>query len=435
MKRQLIERLWGWQKNERRKPLILLGARQVGKTWLMKEFGRLAYKSVAYINCDDEPRAAELFNQDYDIPRILLALQTLCHTKIEPGKTLIILDELQEVPRGLSSLKYFQEKAPEYHVMAAGSLLGVTMGQKQSFPVGKVDLLNLYPLNFEEFLSGIGEDALVEWIHREEWSALSLFHDKLVGLLRQYYFVGGMPEAVNVFVKTQDLKAVRAVQHSILESYRRDFSKHTTKGESMRIGQVMYSLPSQLVKENKKFLYNLLKQGARAADYELAVQWLMDAGIVYKVSRVREVRVPLKFYEDLSGFKLFLLDCGLLGCMASAPADQMLIGDNVFKEFKGAFTEQYVLQQLVSMNFQPYYWSSEKTPAELDFILQYDSRAVPIEVKAEQNVRSRSLSTYIQTHPDLALKGLRISMMDYADQGWMENIPLYAIAKYFSDDK
>jgi predicted AAA+ superfamily ATPase len=432
MKRQLIERLWKWKKSERRKPLILLGARQVGKTWLMKEFGKTAYPSVAYVNCDDEPRAAALFNQDYDIPRILLTLQTLCHTKIVPGETLIILDELQEAPRGLSSLKYFQEKAPEYHVMAAGSLLGVTMGQKQSFPVGKVDMLNLYPLNFEEFLCGLGEESLVEWLHRETWDSLPLFHDKLVSLLRQYYFVGGMPEAVNTFVETQDLQAVRDVQHAILAAYRNDFSKHTTKAESIRIGQVMFSLPSQLVKENKKFLYNLLKQGARAADYELAIQWLMDAGIVYKVSRVREARMPLKFYEDLSGFKLFLLDCGLLGCMASAPADQILIGDNVFKEFKGAFTEQYVLQQLVTMDFQPYYWSSEKSTSEIDFIVQQGARVVPIEVKAEQNVRSRSLSTYINSHPDLSLKGLRISMMNYVNQEWMENIPLYGIAKYFS---
>jgi hypothetical protein len=430
MKRQLIDKLIEWKNSEQRKPLILLGARQVGKTWLMKEFGRTAYKSVAYVNCDDEPRAAELFQQDYDIPRILLMLQALCHTKIVPGETLIILDELQEAPRGLSSLKYFQEKAPEYHVMAAGSLLGVTMGQSQSFPVGKVDMLNLYPLNFEEFLGGIGQKDLLDCLHYGDWDTLHLLHDKLVNLLRQYYFVGGMPEAVNVFAKTQDLARVRSVQHAILEAYRRDFSKHTSPTESMRIGQVMFSLPSQLAKENKKFIFSLIKQGARAADYELAIQWLMDAGLVYKVSRVKEARLPLKFYEDLNGFKLFLLDCGLLGCMVDAPADQMLIGDNVFKEFKGAFTEQYVMQQLVALGFKPYYWSSEKTPAEIDFMIQHESRVIPIEVKAEQNVRARSLSTYITANPDLSLKGLRISMMGYADQGWMENIPLYGITKY-----
>ena len=430
MERQLIERLWDWKRDEERKPLILLGARQVGKTWLMKEFGKKAYSSVAYINCDDEPRAAQLFMPDYDISRILLSLQAICGVKVIPGETLIILDEIQEAPRGLSCLKYFQEKAPEYHVMAAGSLLGIAMGHQESFPVGKVDMLSLYPMNFEEFLAGVGEQGLLDLLREGNWDTLRPFHDKLTERLRQYYFVGGMPEVVDLFVKKHDLAKVRARQQAILEAYRRDFTKHTSKSESSRINQVFLSLPSQLARENKKFLYSLLKKGGRAAEYELAIQWLIDAGIVYKVSRVNELRVPLKFYEDLGGFKLFLLDCGLLGCMSMAPADQMLIGDNVFKEFKGAFTEQYVLQQLIARGLPPFYWSSENSPAEIDFVVQAGNRVVPIEVKAEGNVQSRSLRSYITSHPDLPLKGLRISMLGYADQEWMENIPLYGIGKY-----
>ena len=431
MERKIIGQLKSWKENPERKPLILLGARQVGKTWVMKHFGQTEFQNVAYINCDVEPLAKELFAADYNIPRILLTLQAITGTNIEAGKTLIIFDELQEVERGLHSLKYFQENAPEYHVMAAGSLLGITLGKGQSFPVGKVNTMHLYPMDFEEFLMAAGEADLCNLLHQPDWEILKILSTKYIDLLRQYYYVGGMPEVVDHFIQHHDLQEVRNKQREILDAYRRDISKHTTPMESMRIGQVLQSLPSQLARENKKFIYNVLKKGARAAEYELAIQWLMDAGLVHKVSRVKELQMPVKFYEDLSAFKLFLLDCGLLGCMTEAPTSQMLVGDNVFKEFKSAFTEQFVLQQLVAQGFSPYYWSSDKTPAEIDFVLQTDQRVIPVEVKAEENVRARSMSAYIKSHPEYSLKGLRISMMGYQDQDWMENIPLYAISKYF----
>lgn len=430
MERKILQQLKAWKDSADRKPLILLGARQVGKTWVMKHFGQSAFEHVAYINCDAEPMAKELFAADYNIPRILLTLQAITGTPIVAGKTLIVLDELQEVERGLHSLKYFQENAPEYHVMAAGSLLGITQGRGQSFPVGKVDMLHLYPMDFEEFLMAAGETALCDLLHQPDWEVLRVLSAKYIGLLRQYYYVGGMPEVVDSFVSHHDLRAVRVKQSAILDAYRRDISKHTSAVESMRIGQVLQSLPSQLAKENKKFIYNVLRPGARAADYELAIQWLIDAGLVHKVCRVKDLRMPVKFYEDLSAFKLFLLDCGLLGCMAEAPAGEMLVGDNVFREFKGAFTEQYVLQQLVAQGLSPCYWSSERTPAEIDFVVQTAHRVVPVEVKAEENVRARAMAEYVRTHADYALKGLRISMKGYQDQEWMENIPLFALTKW-----
>lgn len=334
----------------------------------MKRFGELEFTNVAYINCDEEPLAKELFASDYNIPRILLTLQAITGTKIEAGKTLVILDELQEVERGLHSLKYFQENAPEYHVIAAGSLLGITIGRGESFPVGKVNLLSMYPMDFEEFLMAVGETSLCDLFHQPDWELLNILRSKYIDLLRQYYYVGGMPEVVDTYVKNHDLQEVRVKQNEILNAYRRDISKHTTATESMRIGQVLQSLPSQLAKENKKFIYNVLKKGARAAEYELAIQWLIDAGIVHKVCRVKELQMPVKFYEDLGAFKLFLLDCGLLGCMTDAPASQMLVGNNIFREFKGSFTEQFVLQQLTAMGIPLYYWSSESTPAEIDFV-------------------------------------------------------------------
>lgn len=430
MKRKMTDRLKEWKEGAHRKPLILLGARQVGKTWLMREFGRLCYDNVAYVNCDAEPLAKQLFVEDYDISRILLSIQVMTGVRPEPGKTLIIFDEIQEAPRGLHSLKYFQENAPEYHVMAAGSLLGITLGQGESFPVGKVDMLHVYPMDFEEFMEANGAVDLMTALQSGDWKIMDMFSEKLQEQLRQYYYVGGMPEVVGHFVSEHDLKEVRRHQENILEAYRNDISKHSTSSESIRIGQVLNSLPSQLAKENKKFVYGVIKKGARAKEYETAIQWLIDAGIVIKASRIKSLRMPVKFYEDLSSFKLFLLDCGLLGCMAGASARQMLIGNNAFTEFKGAFTEQFVLQQLVARGLTPYYWSNDTTPAEIDFVVQTEDRVVPIEVKAEENVRARSMKVYIDSHPELSLKGLRISMKGYADQGWMENIPLYYVSEY-----
>lgn len=429
MRRKIYSRLLEWKNSKDRRPLMLLGARQVGKTWIMRHFGEQEYSKVVYVNCDDEPRMKQIFDLDYDIERILTTLQAITGQKATPGDTLIVLDEIQEVPRGLHSLKYFCEKAPEYHVMVAGSLLGVTLGGGESFPVGKVDMLYMYPMDYEEFLEATGHGEWVGLLRSHDWPLVDALLPKLVELLRQYYYVGGMPGVVGRYVENRDLKQVRTLQHEILDAYGRDISKHTSAAESVRIRQVLASLPMQLAKESKKFVYGAVRKGSRAKDFELAIQWLLDAGIIYKVNRIREPRVPLKFYEDFDAFKLFLLDCGLLACMADAPADQMLIGDNVFVEFKGAFTEQYVLQQLLAAGLTPYYWSNAKTPAEIDFIVQQGSRVVPIEVKVEENVRARSLSQFIKDNP--GLKGLRLSMKGYANQEWMENVPLVAIDAFF----
>ena len=429
MRRKIYSRLLEWKNSKDRRPLMLLGARQVGKTWIMRHFGEQEYSKVVYVNCDDEPRMKQIFDLDYDIERILTTLQAITGQKATPGDTLIVLDEIQEVPRGLHSLKYFCEKAPEYHVMVAGSLLGVTLGGGESFPVGKVDMLYMYPMDYEEFLEATGHGEWVGLLRSHDWPLVDALLPKLVELLRQYYYVGGMPGVVGRYVENRDLKQVRTLQHEILDAYGRDISKHRSAAESVRIRQVLASLPMQLAKESKKFVYGAVRKGSRAKDFELAIQWLLDAGIIYKVNRIREPRVPLKFYEDFDAFKLFLLDCGLLACMADAPADQKLIGDNVFVEFKGAFTEQYVLQQLLAVGLTPYYWSNAKTPAEIDFIVQQGSRLVPIEVKAEENVRARSLSQFIKDNP--GLKGLRLSMKGYANQEWMENVPLVAIDALF----
>lgn len=430
MNRQIYNELNRWKTSQDRKPLVLLGARQVGKTWIMRYFGAQEYESVAYINCDDEPRAKELFTPDYDMDRILLSIQVITGVKVLPGKTLVILDEIQELERGLHSLKYFYEKSPQYHVMVAGSLLGITLGRGESFPVGKVDMLHMYPMNFSEFLDAMGKTELITLIHSKEWQVIELMKDKFEYLLRQYYYVGGMPKVVSKYVSNGDLAEVRKEQMAIVDAYRRDISKHTINRESMRIGQVLDSLPSQLARENKKFVYGAVRKGARAADFELAIQWLVDAGIVLRVHRISEARMPLKFYEQLDAFKLFLLDCGLLACMADTAADQMLVDNKVFIEFKGAFTEQYVAQELFSMGIKPYYWSNDRTPAEIDFVVQQDGKAIPIEVKASTNVRSKSLAQFIKDNE--GLKGLRLSLCAYIDQSWMENIPLYALEGWMS---
>ena len=422
MKRKVYTELLKWKENSNRKPLILRGARQVGKTWIMKEFGKNEYRNFIYVNCDNEPRVAHLFENDYDINRILLVLQAISGIKAMPGETLIILDEIQEVKRGLGALKYFCEDAPEYHVMVAGSLLGIALHPGTSFPVGKVDMIDLYPMDFGEFLEAQGNGQWKTLLESHDWQLISTMRTKFIELLRQYYYVGGMPGVVSSYIEQQDLQEVRRLQQDILTAYREDISKHAPANEVVRINMVMNSIPSQLARENKKFIYGAMRKGARAADFELAIQWLIDCGIVYKIPRVSTPKLPLKFYEDLSAFKLFLLDCGLLACMSEVPADQILIGNNVFEEFKGAFTEEFVLQQLIGHpDTFIYYWSSERSDGEIDFLLQRGSRVIPVEVKAEENVRARSLRQFVQDNP-----GLRLSMSDYRDQEWMENVPLYA---------
>ena len=428
MKRKLYDSLVEWKDSPNRKPLILEGARQVGKTWLLKEFGRKEYENMVYVNCADDSFAKILFTSDLKPKRIVRDIEANTGQKILAGKTLVFFDEIQESPQGISALKYFCEDAPELHVVVAGSLLGVVHHPGESYPVGKVDLMRLYPMTFEEFLWAKGNETLSEMLENCEWDSLRVLHDKLSDLLRQYYYVGGMPEAVLSWTIQEDIQTIRKIQTSILESYANDISKHAAN-QTERIRMVWNSIPAQLAKENKKFIYGAVRKGGRAKDFEEAIQWLVDARLVYKIHRTKSPQMPMKFYEDFDAFKLFLLDVGLLGALSGASAAQMIVNNDVFKEFKGAFTENYVLQQLKTLNdAQIYYFSKENSKVEIDFLLQTDTRLTPIEVKAEDNVKSKSFKQFITIdHAEKHLKGLRCSMLPYADQNWMENIPLYSV--------
>lgn len=425
MKRLAIRDLYLWKESDDRRPLVVLGARQVGKTWLMQEFAKEAYKQYAYVNFEDDERLRVLFDGDFDISRIVTGLQWYTGVDIDED-TLIIFDEIQEAPRGITSLKYFAEKAPQYHVLAAGSLLGIAMHQMDSFPVGKVDFMHLYPLSFCEFLEGAGEKKMVELLQSKDWSLITLFRSKYEERLRQYYYVGGMPAVVSSFVKDGDLRKVRKIQNSIIEAYERDFSKHAPAIEVPRIRMVWHSIPSQLSKENKKFIYGAIKEGARAKDFELAIEWLKDAGLVYKVNRCKMPHIPLAAYEDFSAFKMYMSDVGLMGAMSNIPPDVMLNGNALFSDFKGALTEQYVLQQLkIVPELSIYYWSAENSRGEIDFLLQDGARIIPVEVKAEENLQAKSLRAFVERHPEL--KGVRLSMSPYRKQDWLVNYPLYSI--------
>ena len=425
MRRNAMQQLYDWKEKSTRKPLIIRGARQVGKTWLMKEFAATAYKQFAYINFEDNEVMKEVFQKDFDIERILMAIQ-LVTGKVVDTDTLILFDELQEAPRGLTAMKYFLEKAPQYHVIAAGSLLGIAMHQNDSFPVGKVDFIDLYPLSFSEFLEAIGQESFVSLLAKQDWNLISTFRSKFTDFLKQYYFVGGMPEVVNAFIEHKDYTEVRQLQQNILDSYDRDFSKHAPIAEVPRIRMVWESIPIQLAKENKKFFFGQIKKGARSADFEIAIQWLLDCGLIYKVNRVNEPHVPLAAYKEMNVYKLFVLDVGLLGAMSDLDAMSILEGNDIFVEFKGALTEQYVLQQIISdTKYTPYYYGTEKATFEQDFMIQMGKDVVPIEVKAETNLKSQSLKCYCEKyHPQ---KAIRFSAKKYIDQGWMKNVPLYAV--------
>lgn len=425
MERSIYSNLKKWKESPTRKPLILQGARQVGKTYILKEFGAREYSEVVYINCDDNNDMQNMF-VDYDVDRIIRSLSAISGVSIKPSTTLLIIDEIQEVERGLASLKYFCEKAPEYHVAVAGSLLGITLHEGTSFPVGKVDMLYMYPMDFEEFLLAMGKEQLVELLRSNSWAALTPLRGMLTELLRQYYFVGGMPEAVKAYVERGDIWEVRSIHSKIIDAYRNDMSKHAPKQQVQRINMVWNSIPSQLARDNKKFIYGALRKGARANDFEIAIQWLVDSGLVHKVHRISKPVVPLKFYEDMSSFKLFLLDCGLLGALSETPPEQILIGDNVFEEYKGAFTENYVLQQLKSLpRTFVYYYSNDNSTLEIDFVVQHDTHIIPIEVKAEENLRAKSLRQFVTDNP--GLHGVRFSMSDYREQDWLTNVPLWAL--------
>lgn len=425
MKRNAIKELYEWKENNGRKPLVILGARQVGKTWLMKEFGKEAYKKCAYVNFEDNDDLRGLFEHDFDIQRIIANLQWTTGVTIDED-TLIILDEIQEAPRGITALKYFQENAPQYHVIAAGSLLGIAMHKNDSFPVGKVDFMHLYPLSFYEFLNAIGEKKMVDLLQAKDWTMLTMVRAKFEERLRQYYFVGGMPAAVLAFVNDGDLNKVRTIQKSIIEAYERDFSKHAPAIEVPRIRMVWHSIPSQLSKENRKFIYGMIKEGARAKDFELAIEWLKDAELIYKVNRCKKAQLPLAAYEDFSAFKMFLSDIGLMGAMSNIPVQSLLNGNMLFSDFKGALTEQFVLQQMkTNQSLSIYYWSADNSRGEIDFLVQQEEKVIPIEVKAEENLQAKSLRMFVERNP--GLKGCRFSMSPYREQDWLVNYPLYSV--------
>lgn len=426
MYRIAIEKLLKWKQNKRRKPLIIEGARQVGKTWLMKEFGRQEYKDTIYINFDSNSRMAELFASDLDTERLIMGLEIYVGRKINPDNALLIFDEVQEVPRALASLKYFYENAPEYHIVCAGSLLGIALHQGTSFPVGKVDFLKLYPLSFKEFLMANDKERFAELLDRQDFQMITSFKQIYIDALKQYYFVGGMPEAVQNFSENKDFNEVREIQKRILLAYEQDFSKHAPNEIVPRLRMLWNSIPAQLAKENKKFIYGLVREGARAKEYETAIMWLCDCGLVHKVSRVNAAGIPLRAYEDLKAFKLFVLDVGLLGCMAGLRQHTLLDGNDLFVEFKGALTEQYVCQQLKNIeDLDIYYYTNDRGSCEVDFVVDTGEKIVPVEVKAEVNLKAKSLKTYREKFlPEISV---RTSMADFKKEEWLVNLPLYAV--------
>lgn len=428
MERIAMSELRAWKENPARKPLIIRGARQVGKTWLMKEFGRTEYERTAYINFESSKHLQSLFKDDYDTDRILTAIQTETGIQVEPGNTLIIFDEIQEASGAITSLKYFHENLPEYHLISAGSLLGVAMHQKSSFPVGKVDFMDLYPFSFQEYLRAMDLQSLLELVEKQDWKLLKSFNEKLIQNLRNYYFVGGMPEAVQSFKNMNNIQEVRKIQRAILEAYENDFSKHAPTSIVPRIRMLWNSVPAQLTKENRKFMYGVIRTGARAKDYELALSWLEDSGLVYRVMRVSKPGIPLKAYEDPGAFKLFVTDVGLLGAMGDIDSKTLTDGNRIFEEFKGALTEQYVLQQLKTLKgLVVCYWSAERSRAEVDFLVQYSGKVVPVEVKAEENLKAKSLKSFCEKYsPETAV---RTSMSFFREEVWMTNLPLYAIGQ------
>lgn len=426
MYRVAIEELYKWKEGKRRKPLIIEGARQVGKTWLMKEFGNRAYENTVYINFDSNSRMAELFASDLNTERLIMGLELYVGRKIDPTNTLLIFDEVQEVPRALSSLKYFYEDVPQYHIICAGSLLGIALHGGTSFPVGKVDFLTLYPLSFKEFLAATTGERFSELLDEQDYQMITPFKQTYIDALKQYYFVGGMPEAVESFIEEKDFIEVRKIQKRILAAYEQDFSKHAPIDIVPKIRMVWNSIPSQLAKESKKFIYGLVREGGRAKEYEAAIMWLCDCGLVHKVGRVNAAGIPLKAYEDLKAFKLFIVDVGLLGCMTGLHQRTLLDGNDLFVEFKGALTEQYVCQQLKTIgDLGIYYYTNDRNSCEVDFILDTGEQIIPVEVKAEINLKAKSLRTYCEKYsPEISI---RTSMADFKKEDWLINLPLYAI--------
>lgn len=425
MERKIYKQLLEWKNSESHKPLILNGVRQCGKTYILKNFGKNEFQSLAYISCDRNEELKDIFAGGFQVKNLIRGISALTGVDVVPGKTLIVLDEVQAFPMALESLKYFCEDAPEYHIAVAGSLLGIALHNGVSFPVGKVRTMQLYPMDFEEFLLAKGEKQLLSIMQEGQFDVLNLLHAKCTELLREYYFVGGMPEVVKLYIDKSQLGAVRKLQNEILSNYAGDFSKHAPLQEVPRISMVWRSVLSQLAKENKKFVYGVIKKGGRAKEFEVAIQWLMDAGLVYKVNKCSKPELPLKFYEDFSSFKLYMCDCGLMGAMADTAAKDVLLGHSIFTEYKGAFTEQFVLQQLLAQGIRDvYYYSADDSRMEMDFLIQREGKLLPIEVKGGTNVKATSLHNYLANHPEL--HAVRLSMLPYKEQDFLTNIPLYA---------
>lgn len=424
MERTAISELYEWKSRSDRKPLIVRGARQVGKTWLILDFAKKAYEQYVYVNFEEDSFLNHVFEDDFDIDRIITAISL--RTQQDIGKdTLLIFDEIQAAPRGVTALKYFCEKARDYHVIAAGSLLGIAMHRSDSFPVGKVDFVDLSPLDFHEFLLAIGEVRIAGLLTKRDWQTVAMVKDRLTALLKTYYYVGGMPEVVDSYRQRKDFAEVRRIQNSILDTYTNDFSKHAPINEVPRIRMVWNSIAGQLAKENRKFIYGMLREGARAKDFEVAIEWLMDAGLIYKVNRTKSGELPLNAFEDFSAFKIYLLDVGLLSAINKLTAETLIRGNEIFNTYKGALTEQYFFQQIRGKVDFVYYWSADNSRGEVDFVVQKAERVIPIEVKAEENLRAKSLAAFVARNP--GLHALRFSMSDYREQDWMTNIPLYAV--------
>lgn len=423
MRRKVYRQLLAWKNSQHRKPLILKGARQVGKSWILKDFGANEFENVAYISCDNTTFASSLFS-DYDIERILRSVEAITSVKPIAGKTLIIFDEIQEIPTGLTALKYFCENAPDFHVAVAGSLLGIALNKGISFPVGKVTFIEMYPMDFEEFLWAVGQEKISDMIADTDVKGLMALEDKCIDLLRQYYFCGGMPEAVKAYAERNSLEEVRQIQNDILESYRNDIGKHAPNKDIERIHLVLRSLPAQLAKENKKFIFSTVRKGARASEFELAIQWLVDAGLVNKVSRINKASLPLPFYEDYNSFKLFFLDCGLYGAMSQTAPAAILLGGNIFTEYNGAFTELYICQQLAAQNEKLYYFSADNSRVEIDFIIDLNGLLLPIEVKAGGNVKGKSIRIFCSDNN--LHTAVRFSLLPCKRQENLTNIPLYS---------
>ncbi|MDY3979137.1 MAG: ATP-binding protein [Tidjanibacter sp.] len=430
MKRLVYDKLLAWKNksDDKRKPLLLEGARQVGKSWLLEELGRNEFDSVALINFEEDKQLATLFDADFDTERILRSIEIASGVKLIPGKTLIIFDEIQSVSRGLLSLKYLYNNAPQYHIAAAGSLLGISLHKEDSFPVGKVEFIDVYPLSFEEFMMALGKDAMVDSMRNMDWELIKVFREQYIDLLKQYYFVGGMPEVVASYVKEKDFSEVRSIQNDLLRSYDADFSKHPPMEIIPRIKMVWNSIPSQLAKENKKFIFNAVKPGGRAKDFELAIEWLKQAGLLYKITRINNGTLPLDGFEDPDAYKLFTLDIGLLGAQSGLDAKTLIDGNAIFTQYKGALTEQYVLQQLLcNENIKIHYWTPTTGVAEVDFVVQLNDKVIPIEVKAEENLKAKSLKSFNDKYkPELSI---RTSMSDFRAEKNLTNLPLYAISE------